>query len=70
MKPNENDRYALPEQKIEVALLKGWVRYWYQGKMLPLPGEMQIELDKEREARKALEREVEVLRARLGKNGS
>ena len=71
VKPNENDRFALPEQKIEVVLVNGWVRYWYQGKMLPLPGEMQTELEQERQARKALERELEVLRSRLGsKNGS
>lgn len=69
VKPNGHDRYPLPEQKIEVALVDGWVRYWYQGKMLPLPGEMQQELEQERETRKALERELEMLRARLGKNG-
>ena len=78
VKPNEHDRYALPEQKIEVALVKGWVRFWHQGKMLSLPGEMQQELDQEkrradteREARLAAERELEILRARLSrKNGS
>jgi hypothetical protein len=71
VKPSEHDRYALPEQKIEVALVSGWVRFWHQGKLLPLPGEMQHELEKEREARLAAERELEILRARLNrKNGS
>ena len=71
VKPNGNGRYALPEQKIEVVLVNGWVRYWHLGKMLPLPGEMQQELEKEREARLAAERELQILRAQLSaKNGS
>jgi Uma2 family endonuclease len=48
VKPNENDRYPLPELNLEVALLDGWVRYWYKGKLLPLPAELQRELDETR----------------------
>ena len=28
-----------------MALLDGWVRFWYQGVLLPLPAELQRELD-------------------------
>ncbi len=45
VRPNENDRYAIPELDLELALLDGWVRYWYQGKLLPLPAELQSELE-------------------------
>jgi Uma2 family endonuclease len=93
VKPNEQDRYAIPELKIEIALVDGWVRYWYEGELLPLPAELQHDLDvarrqaeeqrqraeraerraenaeqqitQEREARLALERELEQLRRQL-----
>jgi hypothetical protein len=41
VKPNEREHYAVSEVEIEVALLDGWVRYWYQGQLLPLPAELQ-----------------------------
>jgi Uma2 family endonuclease len=43
--PNAHGRLALPEVELEVALHGGWVRYWYQGVLLPLPAELQEELD-------------------------
>jgi Uma2 family endonuclease len=54
VKPNEHGRYAIPEVEMEVGLLDGWVRFWYQGELLPLPEEMQRELD---EARQTTENE-------------
>ena len=45
VKPNERERYPLPQLELEMALVDGWVRYWYQGELLPLPGELQSELD-------------------------
>lgn len=38
--PNESTRYAIPELELEVALLDRWVRYWFRGELLPLPGEL------------------------------
>jgi Uma2 family endonuclease len=80
--PNDQGRYAIPELEIEVALLDGWVRFWHQGKLLPLPGDLQRDLDEvrrqneqlrrqveqEREQRQALEREIEQLRSRRRNN--
>jgi Uma2 family endonuclease len=43
--PNEQGRHAIPELDLEVALLDGWVRFWYQGELLPLPEELQREVD-------------------------
>ncbi len=45
VKPNEHGRCAIPELEIEVALLEGWVRFWFRGEQLPLPADLQRELD-------------------------
>jgi Uma2 family endonuclease len=58
--PNDDGRCAIPELEIEVGLLDGWVRFWHQGKLLPLPGDLLKEND-------ALKRELAELRSR--KNG-
>jgi len=71
-KPNRRGRLAIPELDMEVGLLNGWVRYWYQGNLLPLPADLQRDLDEalrradaERQARLAAEQEVARLRAKL-----
>ena len=56
VKPNEHGRYAVPELDIEVALLDGWVRFWYKSDLLPLPAELQREVDAAR--RRANEEKV------------
>jgi Uma2 family endonuclease len=48
VKPNAAGRLAIPELEMEVALLDDWVRFWYQGELLPLPPDLQRELDKAR----------------------
>jgi Uma2 family endonuclease len=45
VQPNEHGRYPVPELHLELALLDGWVRFWYKGKLLPLPADLQRELD-------------------------
>jgi Uma2 family endonuclease len=45
VKPNGRGRYPLRKLELEVALLEGWVRFWYQGKLLELPGELQKRID-------------------------
>ena len=30
-------------------MLEGWVRFWYKGKLLPLPGELQQALESTRQ---------------------
>ena len=34
---------------MELALLDGWVRFWYQGKLLPLPADLRRQLNKARQ---------------------
>jgi Uma2 family endonuclease len=67
---NAAGRHSVRELEIEVALLDGWVRYWYQGRLLPLPADLlrqnqqlQAQLEQER-------REKEQLLARLRKRGN
>ncbi len=47
-KPNENERYGIPELNLEVAILDGWVRFWLEGQLLPLPADIQRDLDEAR----------------------
>src|SRR5262249_48028883 len=46
--PNEHGRHPIPELNLEIGLLEEWVRFWYQGELLPLPGDLQRELDETR----------------------
>ncbi len=48
VKPNARGRYALSDEEIEVAILDEWVRFWWKGELLLLPGALQQELDKSR----------------------
>jgi Uma2 family endonuclease len=80
VKPNEHGRVPLPELDLEMAILGGWVRYWFRGELLPLPADLQRQLDEtrrllaeatrraeeERQARLAAERELAELRAQMG----
>jgi|SRR5579884_389625 len=43
--PGESGRYGIPELELEVAILDGWVRYWVRGALLPLPADLQHEVD-------------------------
>jgi Uma2 family endonuclease len=70
--PNEHGRLALPELELEMALLDGWVRFWCQGELLPLPADLQRDLDEARrhldearQARLAAEQELARLRAEV-----
>jgi Uma2 family endonuclease len=69
VKPNTQGRLALPEAEMEVAILDGWVRYWFRGRLLPLPADLLRSLNEanrraEVEARRAEAAEAEVARLR------
>jgi Uma2 family endonuclease len=55
VKPNEQGRFVMPPLDLEVALLDGWVRFWYKGELLPLPADLQRDLEAERVARRRAE---------------
>jgi hypothetical protein len=72
VKPNAQGRYAIRELEMEVALLDGWVRFWFRGELLPLPADLLRLLEEarrreeeERQGRLAAEAENARLRAEL-----
>jgi hypothetical protein len=62
VRPNEHERYAIPDLELELALLGGWVRYWYQGELLPLPADLQRQLDEARRQAEEAQRQAEEAR--------
>jgi Uma2 family endonuclease len=65
VKPNAEGRCAIPELNMEVVLLDGWVRFWMDGKLLPLPAELQQDLDMALRRAEKAEGELAALRAEL-----
>jgi Uma2 family endonuclease len=79
--PNATGRVAVPELELEAGLLGEWVRFWFRGELLPLPGDLlverdvareqrdeaRLERDAERQARLAAEAEIAKLREELAK---
>jgi Uma2 family endonuclease len=65
VRPNKHGRCPIPELDLEVGLHAGFVRYWYQGELLPLPADLQRSIDqlKERLARETRRAEEEKRRA-------
>ena len=60
----------VPEVDIEVALLDGWVRFWYRGELLPLPAELQRSLEEaEQRAGQAEQRAQDLQNALLRRKG-
>jgi hypothetical protein len=78
---NKAGRYAIPELELEAGLLEGWVRYWFRGEFVPLPGDLlrqvtaarselaaaKTELTAERKAREAVKAELTQMREELAK---
>jgi Uma2 family endonuclease len=72
VKPNRDGRCPVAKLDLEIALLDGWVRFWYQKELLPLPGDLlraleatEEKLEQERSARQAAETQRE--QERLGR---
>jgi Uma2 family endonuclease len=60
VRANAAGRYPLRELGLEVALLEGWVRFWYEGELLLLPAALQQDREEAHErARRAEEREAQ-----------
>jgi Uma2 family endonuclease len=84
VKENRHGRYPIRPLEIEVAILDGWVRFWYKGELLPLPAELlrdlvdtrrqllelRRQLDAEAAARRALEEQIAEIRAALAQEQS
>jgi Uma2 family endonuclease len=49
VRADANGRCAVQELDIEVGLLDGWVRFWHHGELLPLPGDLMLDLEATRQ---------------------
>jgi len=56
--PNEAGRLALPELDLAMALLDGWVRFWYRGELLPLPADLLRDLEETRRQLRQAQQQV------------
>jgi len=45
VKPNDQGRYPIPELGMEVAILDGSVRFWLEGKLVPLAADLLREVE-------------------------
>ncbi len=58
-RPTSKGRHALPELDVETVLLDDWVRFWYKGELLPLPVDLQRDLDETRRQLRKMTRRAE-----------
>lgn len=63
--PNAAGRLAIPELELEAALLGGWVRYWFRGELLPLPGELLRQVNAARAQLNTARDELDTTRGEL-----
>jgi Uma2 family endonuclease len=55
--PDDAGHYAIPELDLTIALHDGWARYWWRGRLMPIPTELQAELHQVQKENAALRRE-------------
>jgi Uma2 family endonuclease len=67
VKPNDDGRHPIPELELEVALCGGWVRFWFRGELLPLPGALLRERDELQQRLTTVEQQLADMRAELDK---
>jgi Uma2 family endonuclease len=59
LKPNAAGRFAIPELDLEIGLLNRWVRFWYSGRLLELPAQLQEQLDVAKKELSAAQQQLE-----------
>lgn len=57
--PNEDGRYPIPDLELEVGMLDGWVRFWFRGDLLPLPADLQRQVEAEKRRAERAERRAQ-----------
>jgi Uma2 family endonuclease len=62
--PDERSRHPIEELDLEVGLLDDWVRFWYKGELLPLPADLQRDLDETRQELRRMKRRAAELARR------
>jgi Uma2 family endonuclease len=64
VKPNDKGRLAISELEMEVALVDGWARFWHRGELLPLPADLQRDLEAARRRLRQATRRAKALQQR------
>jgi Uma2 family endonuclease len=64
---NSEGRVAIPELDLEAGLRDGWVRFWFRGELVPLPGDLLKERDAANQRAAAAEAELARLREELAR---
>ncbi|HEY3788189.1 MAG TPA: Uma2 family endonuclease, partial [Urbifossiella sp.] len=49
--PNSEGRFSIPDLELQAGLLDGWVRFWFRGELVPLPGDLMEEVDEQKRLR-------------------
>lgn len=62
---NAAGRLPIRKLEMEMAILDGWVRFWHQGKLLPLPADLQRALEEQTRRLQQTEQRLEVTQQRL-----
>jgi hypothetical protein len=69
LEPNVQGRVAVPELEIEVGLLDGWTRVWFRGQLVPVPAELQRQLDEQAAVLRRRTEELQQRERQLQKQG-
>jgi Uma2 family endonuclease len=64
---NPEGRVPVPELELEAGLRDGWVRFWFRGELVPLPGDLLKERDAANQRAAAAEAELARLREELAR---
>ena len=69
--PDSKGQYSIPELDLAVGVLNGWVRFWFQGDLLPLPADLLRTLQDTQQQLLEMTRraEMESQRAEMEKQG-
>jgi Uma2 family endonuclease len=67
VKPNAAGRLAIPELELEATLLDGWVRFWFRGELLPLPGDLLRSLRETESQLKTTENKLSAAEAEIAR---
>ncbi len=62
VKPNAAELYAIPKLELELALHKRWMRFWFRGELLPLPADLQRQVDDFKQQLNQMQAELEEVR--------
>ena len=62
--PDKAGLHVIPELEMAVGLVDGWARFWFRGEMVPLPGDIQHDLDEVRLELERIRREMKKVNER------